>query len=67
LRSLSAAQNRFVRVPSYAAGGKLPTLLAQHDVNGDGKLDLTGDQASISSTPAPRRPPPSAGVPFRQE
>jgi len=35
-----AAQNRFVRVPSYPAGGSLPTLLAQRDVNNDGKLDL---------------------------
>jgi hypothetical protein len=34
------AQNRFVRLPSYPAGGSLPTLLAQHDVNGDGKLDV---------------------------
>jgi Bacterial Ig-like domain (group 3)/FG-GAP-like repeat len=41
LGSLSlAAQNRFVHVPTYPAGGSLPTLLAQHDVNGDGKLDL---------------------------
>jgi hypothetical protein len=38
--SLASAQNRFVHVPSYAAGGSLPALLAQHDVNGDGKLDL---------------------------
>ncbi len=36
----SPAQNRFIQVPSYPAGGSLPTLLAQHDVNGDGKLDL---------------------------
>ncbi len=35
-----SAQNRFVHVPSYAAGGSLPTLLAQHDLNADGKLDL---------------------------
>lgn len=38
--TLSPAQNRFVQVPTYPAGGSLPTLLAQHDVNGDGKLDL---------------------------
>ena len=38
--SLASAQNRFVHLPSYPAGGSLPTLLAQHDVNGDGKLDL---------------------------
>lgn len=35
-----AAQNRFVHVPSYSAGGISPTLLAQHDVDGDGNLDL---------------------------
>jgi hypothetical protein len=41
LGSLSlVGQNRFVQVPSYAAGGKLPTLLAQNDVNADGKIDL---------------------------
>src|SRR4051794_19739920 len=34
------AQSRFVRVPSYAAGGSLPAILAQRDVNNDGKLDL---------------------------
>lgn len=33
-------QNRFVQVPHYSAGGNLPTLLVQDDVNGDGKLDL---------------------------
>lgn len=38
--TLCLGQNRFVQVPSYSAGGTLPTLLAQHDVNGDGKLDL---------------------------
>src|SRR6266568_7707212 len=36
----ASAQNRFVRVPSYPAGGSFPTLLAQHDVNVDGNLDL---------------------------
>src|SRR4051812_23712714 len=36
----ASAQNRFVHLPSYPAGGSLPTLLAQHDVNGDGKLDV---------------------------
>jgi hypothetical protein len=36
---LAQAQNRFPQVSSYAAGGSLPTLLAQHDVNGDGKQD----------------------------
>ena len=40
LTTPSPAQNRFVQVPSYPAGGSLPTLLAQHDVNGDGNLDL---------------------------
>lgn len=40
LLSVASAQNRFVHVPSYPAGGSFPTLLAQHDVNGDGKLDL---------------------------
>ena len=40
LLSVASAQNRFVHVPSYPAGGSLPTLLAQHDVNGDGKPDL---------------------------
>jgi hypothetical protein len=38
--TLSFAQNRFVQVPSYPTGGSLPKLLAQHDVNGDGKVDL---------------------------
>jgi Bacterial Ig-like domain (group 3)/FG-GAP-like repeat len=38
--SVALAQNRFVHVPSYPAGGSLPTLLAQRDVNNDGKLDL---------------------------
>ena len=34
------AQNRFVQVPHYPAGGSLPILLAQEDLNGDGALDL---------------------------
>src|ERR1035441_5710712 len=38
--AVGSAQSRFVHVPSYPAGGSFPTLLAQHDVNRDGKLDF---------------------------
>ena len=40
LLSVASAQNRFIHLPSYPAGGSLPTLLAQRDVNGDGQPDL---------------------------
>ncbi len=37
---VASAQNRFVQVPKYPAGGPLPILLALEDVDGDGNSDL---------------------------